>query len=379
MKRHFLIFMRSFFFFIKNLRGQKRSDRLWVMLQSVAAGGCSEGQGGQNRSACLPERLQPAAAVVAPARCGFTLVELLVVIAIIGMLVGLLLPAVQQAREAARQMQCNNNLRQLGLAALNMESSSRHFPSGGWTCSWTGDADAGFGKGQMGSWIYSLLPFLEQNALFQLGSDGDPNAASPEQKQGSYERNQVPLSVLYCPSRRSCKCYPSPLVTLVNATKSVSSAKTDYGGNSYTKYEAYTGGVAGLTDSSKTKRTSKGVIFALSQVTIGEIRDGTSNTYLTGEQYEQADTYETGESLGDNGIAYAGADHDQLCMVSKAYLPIQDRDGADLSPRFGSCHAGGVGVVMCDGSVQRIPYSIDAQVHDNLANRADGNPASIPQ
>ncbi|MDO4628191.1 MAG: DUF1559 domain-containing protein [Planctomycetia bacterium] len=140
-------------------------------------------------------------------RNAFTLVELLVVIAIIGMLVGLLLPAVQQAREAARKMQCNNNLKQLGLASLNHESIATIYPSGGWDKSKTGDPDAGFGISQMGGWTYSILPFIEQNALYQLGADSDPESASETQKNGAKQRTEIALPFFFCPSRRSCKLY----------------------------------------------------------------------------------------------------------------------------------------------------------------------------
>ncbi|MFN7841846.1 MAG: DUF1559 domain-containing protein, partial [Pirellula sp.] len=104
-------------------------------------------------------------------RRGVTLVELLVVIAIIGVLVGLLLPAVQAAREAARRLQCQNHLKQIGLAFINHESAYRRYPSGGWGYQWQGYSDIASGSlGQPGSWTYSILPFLEQEPLYRTGS-----------------------------------------------------------------------------------------------------------------------------------------------------------------------------------------------------------------
>ena len=110
---------------------------------------------------------------------GFTLVELLVVITIIGILIALLLPAVQAAREAARRLQCSNNLKQLGLGVLEHEESQGVFPSGGFGSKWVGDSDRGLGVRQPGSWMFSILPFIELDNLFQISfyllqEQGDP-------------------------------------------------------------------------------------------------------------------------------------------------------------------------------------------------------------
>ncbi|MCA9135039.1 MAG: DUF1559 domain-containing protein, partial [Planctomycetales bacterium] len=129
---------------------------------------------------------------------GFTLVELLVVIAIIGVLVGLLLPAVQAAREAARRMQCSNNLKQMGLALHNYESAYRTFPpssiSVGWCCSSPSAA----------TWGLYILPYLEQGNLanqynFNLFSDAAPGRIAPTGGPNEFVATQT-LAVYTCPS-----------------------------------------------------------------------------------------------------------------------------------------------------------------------------------
>ena len=167
-------------------------------------------------------------------RGGFTLVELLVVIAIIGILVALLLPAVQSAREAARRVQCTNHLKQLGLAALNHESAIRHFPAGGWSYRWIGDPDRGTDWRQPGGQFYNMLPYMEQEVVYQLQS-GQANGFPV--RNAAKTMISTPISVMNCPTRRDPGAYDTLPVFASGiygphyADPSPKQARSDYAGN----------------------------------------------------------------------------------------------------------------------------------------------------
>ena len=332
-------------------------------------------------------------AITSRKSAAFTLVELLVVITIIGILISLLLPAVQSAREAARRLQCSNNLKQIGLACLNHESTYGFFPSGGWGPKWVGDPDRGAGKRQPGGWIYSILPYVEHISLYQLGSGA---SSDDDRVAANTKRMATPIAAFNCPTRRptkaydvfctECQPYFSPTMTTLSGE-----ARTCYAANlgesqvtfwwSYMP-ASYTAGDDSSFQWYPTGLILNGICYPHSQVTVGMIRDGSSNTYLAGEKYMNPDHYTDGQDGGDDWSMFTGQQDDvsrsvgyyDASNVFQPYRPQQDTPGNGTSSgyAFGSAHAAGFNMAFCDGSVHSISYSIGDEVHRRLGNRMDG-------
>jgi prepilin-type processing-associated H-X9-DG protein len=307
---------------------------------------------------------------------------LLVVITIIGILISLLLPAVQSAREAARRLQCQNNLKQIGLAFHNHEHTHGHFPSCGWGYHWVGDPDRGFGLKQTGGWAYNILPYIEQESLWAMGA-GMPDGDKADQMS---QRIATPLSFYNCPSRRRAIAYPNSAGYRPSGVASSVVAKSDYAGNM--GGEGYWSGGSPSTlaagdalteqqwlenyqvDGSGNVRHYDGITYRRSQVDAAMIRDGLTNTYMVGEKYLMPDHYTTGGIGNDDQCLYSG--HDQDVLVGSWLVPAQDRIGWSTAQRFGSAHSGGFNVAMCDGSVRTISYAINLATHRALGRRASG-------
>ena len=260
-------------------------------------------------------------------RFAFTLVELLVVIAIIGILVALLLPAIQAAREAARRTECKNKLKQMGIAALLHEDTQGHFPTGGWGWRWSGDPDAGYGDRQPSGWYYNILGYAEESAIRDLGRDGNPTMVTPIQKAGGKQRIEQSINLFLCPSRRGTAIlYPyvhsSPYF---NTDRPAIVGRNDYAANSgnlfppniwagpplsganmpanpwaasympqYTNYSL-------PVDNGTAKKRGNGIVLALSETRLAKITDGTSQTILIGEKHVPSENYEASNDGNDQG------------------------------------------------------------------------------
>jgi prepilin-type N-terminal cleavage/methylation domain-containing protein/prepilin-type processing-associated H-X9-DG protein len=339
-------------------------------------------------------------------RRAFTLIELLVVIAIIGILVGLLLPAVQQVRSAAARMQCANNLKQIGLALHSYHDSYKMFPSGyidGNTSSLlTPDNDVGPGWG----WASMILPYLEQGNVYN-----QINFKVTVATGVNTQISQMALPIFQCPAdgnQQTCvlwnwNTYPNPPTTLVAHGNYVGcngwlecfngAGGSDTGG----------GGSAGNgTDglSGPLGSAGQGIFYRNSHTKITMITDGTSNTIMAGERcsthspstwtgavpsamcpawmatmpFTAPYTPPASAPVGPNGSAYDNADYGEALVFShcnQTHLPNADNPFYDPDT-FYSLHTGGANFVFADGSVHFLTTGINPLTYQSMATMAGG-------
>ncbi len=285
------------------------------------------------------------------------------VIAIIGILVALLLPAVQGARESARSLQCKNNVKQMSLACLTHENSHGHLPATGWHYRYVGDPEKGFRADQPGGWHYNILPFMEQLNLHSLGS----GLSDTQRRETGKQMCGTVVDAFICPSRGVGE--PIPFVVpsrygFSNINRPVVFARSDYAANAGNRIS----GTSGYNT-----RNQTGVMYSRDGLAVAAIHDGMSNTYLLGERYISPDHYKDGYSpASDQGWA-VGHDHDVIRWTDNHanFLPRQDTPGAPDREKFGSAHAI-FHMAMCDGSVRGFNYSIELETHHRLGHRNDG-------
>lgn len=298
---------------------------------------------------------------------GFTLVELLVVIAIIGILVALLLPAVQSAREAARRVQCQNQLKQLALACNLHENTYKFFPSGGFNGGGVPDPEKGTGASQPGGPLYVILPFHEEGPFHDMLL-GDIGRLAKRKLVKSMLETQ--LDIWLCPSRR--KPGPFPMISekaFVHTPDGSSRldvvGKTDY---------AFNGGYyIGARAFHQAPEDASGITFVRSEYSVASISDGLSKTYLIGEKNMDPDLYQQAIiddiAFGDDQGALVSDERDTVRWTEDP--PLQDREGLPGSWVFGSIHPGAFYIAACDGSIQAVNYDVDKRVHYVAGGRHD--------
>lgn len=340
---------------------------------------------------------------------GFTLVELLVVIAIIGVLVSLLLPAVQAAREAARRSQCTNNLRQIGLACLNFETNNRVFPTaGGAVDQFFNQADlakAAYGY-ESASWMYQVLPYLEQENLYQLRSgDGNLNAGFVETGL-----SEIPVSMFNCPSRINRIAAIGTDVYALGDYAGVLASWNDPGwiGFQYAidqgPYEneetvVWTGILVKGGQVNTNDNPPK--VWKFPRVGFKAIEDGSSNTILLAEKAVQSEFWTVAGAFPfpfwEVYGYYTGADWPIMRQFGaltqgnnspSQEIPVLGDDATRPNPEFispngqsqefgfGSAHPGIIVSVFGDGSTRTISQDAELLLLDRLGKRSDGTHVS---
>lgn len=325
-------------------------------------------------------------------RSGFTLVELLVVIAIIGILIALLLPAVQAAREAARRSQCGNNLKQIGLALHNYHDVHKRMPPGYVLA--PGPAPV---AGDYASWGWGtmILPFMEQQPLYDRLQPTVARLSDALTAGDPYDRvadMQIPLSAFRCPSDKGDELNTGHTLPN-NAGTGVATAMSNYVGSN-TCIRWHSGGRLTGPDANvpcqwspppSAANAPTGVFFRDKGLNFAKISDGTSNTLAVTERAWRMDN-PAGAPFACNAAAIFGTNNSNEQLSIRVNLGGGTvAIGADSGCAYGfsSRHPGGIQAVFVDGAVHFISETIDHRwgppeaidsVFDYLVSREDGQP-----
>jgi len=318
----------------------------------------------------------------APVKRAFTLVELLVVCTIIGILIALLLPAVQAAREAARQVQCANHVKQIGLALHHYTQACGVFPPGcivstgkppGWE-PWQEAKSTGL-LGQHGtSWMLQVLPYLEQNSVYDQW-DFTKNVI------GNAQVAQSDISIFYCPSRRNgIRSEDRAHLPVYAWTRGGS----DYGGcigsgNGWTNdsYRYFTVPENGNESEHWQYPSRVGIFLPNTSAHFSDIRDGTSSTIMIGELQRLVSPPSgvcsvDGWAAGGVATLFTTNDHEKSGIYQTGGMNNKFFE----SP--GSEHPGGAHFGMADGAVHFIGNSVNSLLFRSLGGMADGQAAQVP-
>jgi prepilin-type N-terminal cleavage/methylation domain-containing protein/prepilin-type processing-associated H-X9-DG protein len=311
--------------------------------------------------------------------CGFTLIELLVVIAIIAVLIGLLIPAVQKVREAAARAQCQNNLKQIALAAHNHHDAMRQFPTGAHLPVYVGDRPTGGTT----LWV-ELLPYLDQDTLYKKW-DRDDNRKNVAGGRNATQAQVI--QILLCPSDP----LPEPVSQYTEGAVPWSLGfygLSSYGGSGGKRSTTF-GGAPDFP-----RMTRDGIFFLDSRIRVEDITDGTSNTFLFGERVHDDPEFDrirllfpTVAPIAGAGrwgfVANAGANSNVTLTtpVPINYRVIPGGDFSTLEDRacaFGSGHQGGANFAFADGSVRCLSESTPLETLQALSTRKGGEVVTPP-
>ncbi len=320
-------------------------------------------------------------------RGGFTLIELLVVIAIIGMLVALLLPAVQQAREAARRSQCQNHLKQIGTAVMNFESTYKAFPPAR-LFPRPGDPPEFSCGGREPSWFVRILPHLEAgNAHDGWDEYRDYNSHPDNVRSKAF-------SFFVCPTRRDaanavtppsavpwyypCGCNGGVIMVEGGATGDYAAVHGDFtGGSSGLPTDFWRGGNGtGILISSRAVCESNQPISWLDRITTASVTDGMSNTLMAGEMHVPKGRL---SQVPENGPLYNGEDLPAFARIGGPGIPLARNSDDTGIPvlGFGSWHDGVCPFVAGDGRVVFLNINLDTQLLGRLCHRKDGHEVAL--